>query len=242
MIFTILKRALGVLMKKPFALWGISLLSVLLTSLTWTLFGIIPGLAIGIVLLISTSMTMIYLEGYRGNGVKASDLFFCFKDGATTKRVLGGMTWMYLWIFLWSLIPIAGPIFALVRAYEYRLTPYILVTEPEVSVTDAIKVSSQRTHGYKLQMWLADFAYVLLFVAVSFVLGLFSAIPVLGGLFALVLVVLTIAFSALSPLFAGLVQAAFYEEITDNSKFCGNCGQRLRKEAGFCSSCGTPVN
>ena len=99
---------------------------------------------------------MIYLSGYRGENVQVVQLFSCFKDWQTAKRVILGMGWMALWIFLWALIPIVGPIFAIIRSYQYRLTPYILITEPEVSITDAIKESTKRTEGYKLKMWLAE--------------------------------------------------------------------------------------
>lgn len=241
MLMTIYGRAFKVLMKKPLKLWGISLLAIALSGVLSALCGVaIPVLGLGVAFLMSTSMTMIYLYGYRGQDVEVVQLFSCFKDWQTIKRVLLGLGWMLLWIFLWSLIPIVGPIFALVRTYEYRLTPYILVTEPEVSITDAIKVSSQRTNGYKLQMWLADFVYVLMFFVAVFVLGLLSGIPVLGVLFALALVVLYIGFIALAPLFTGLVQAAFYEEIA-NAKHCEGCGAKLAPGAEFCSACGKHV-
>lgn len=243
MMMTIYRRALKVLLKKPFKLWGLSLLAIALSSALGALCGFaIPILGIGVGLLISTAMTIIFLRGYRGEDVNILQLFDCFKDWATIKRVLLGLGWMYLWIFLWSLIPIVGPIFALIRVYEYRLTPYILVFEPEVPVTEAIKVSSQKTMGYKLQMWLADFVYVILFWVAAFVLGLFSAIPVLGLLFALVLIVLDIAFIALAPLFAGLVQAAFYEEINSTAvAYCSGCGFKLTEKVDTCPNCGRPI-
>lgn len=250
MIMTIYTRALKVLLKKPLKLWGLSLLSVALSGLITSLCGVaIPVLAIGIGLLMTTSMTMVYLYGYRGEEVEAVQLFSCFKDWNTIKRVLCGMGWMMLWIFLWSLIPIVGPIFAIIRSYEYRLTPYILVTEPEVAVTDAIKVSSQRTKGYKAKMFLADLLVGVAFFVVSLVLGLLGAIPYLGVLFALVLFVLTIAYAALAPLFMGLLQAAFYEEISNPTVIanvavvgnCANCGAPLAADAKFCPSCGKSV-
>ena len=243
MLMKIYGRAFAVLMKKPLKLWGISLLSIVLTGVLTALCGVaIPGLGLAVSLLMSVSMTMIYLAGYRGMDVKVVDMFSCFKNWQTIKRVVLGMAWMALWIFLWGLIPIVGPIFAIIRTYQYRLTPYILVTEPEVSVTDAIKVSKERTHGYKLQMWLADFVCVLLFFAAMLVLGLLSAIPVLGLLFALALVVLYLAFIALAPLFGGLVKAAFYEEITTNTvKFCTGCGAQLAADAAFCPHCGKQI-
>lgn len=259
MIMTIYKRALAVLMKKPLKLWGISLLAVVLSSVLTGLCGVaIPGLGLAVSLLLSTSMIMVYLHGYRGEDVQVLQLFDCFKDWNTIKRVVLGLAWMLLWIFLWGLIPIAGPFIAIVRSYEYRLTPYILITEPEVSITDAIKVSSQRTYGYKLKMWGAEVLfYVIIFVA-FFILGLLSAIPVLGVLIALATLVAMIAVSLLSPLFLGLVQAAFYEEISNptipqapvygapvqpqgTASFCPNCGAPYSSEdAAFCTSCGKP--
>lgn len=242
MLKTIYGRAFKVLMQKPLKLWGISLLSGVLSTVLSVLCGVaIPGLGLAVSLLLGTSMTMIYLKGYRGENVETTQLFSCFKDWKTIKRVVLGLAWMNLWIFLWALIPIVGPIFALVRAYEYRLTPYILVTEPDVSITDAIKASSARTQGYKLQMWLADIVYVLLFFVATLLLGLLSAIPILGVLFTVVLVVLSIGYAVLAPLFGGLVQAAFYEEISAGNKTCGNCGAKLPSGVAFCPTCGKSV-
>lgn len=240
MLMTIYGRALKVLMKKPLKLWGLSLLSIFLSSALSGLCGFaIPVLGISVSLLISTSMTVIYLRGYRGEEVEVAQLFACFKDWNTIKRVVLGLGWMNLWIVLWALIPIVGPIFALIRAYEYRLTPYILVFEPEISITDAIKISSQKTQGYKLKMWLADFVYVLLFIVAVVVLALLCAIPFLGVLFGIVLFVFVLAFIALAPLFAGLVQSAFYEEINATAvSFCSGCGFKLTSDVGFCPNCG----
>ena len=216
MIMAIYKRAFSVLMKKPIRLWGISLLYALLASIGTALCGIaIPifGLAVG--LLLETSMTMIFLHGYRGEDdqVKAVNLFECFRDWATIKRVLCGMGWMLLWIFLWSLIPIVGIIFGIIRTYEYRLTPYILVMEPDVKPTEAIKLSKERTKGWKGKMFGADILVVVLFYVVFLILMLLSRIPFAGFLFAIILVLFVICFIALVGLFMGLVQAAFYEEI-----------------------------
>lgn len=253
MIKIIYGRALKVLLKKPFALWGISLLNTLLVSVLTALCGAVPILAVAVTLLLNTSMTMVYLHGYRGDEVKAVHLFDTCKDWATVKRVLGGMGWMTLWTFLWGLIPIVGPIFAIIRTYEYRLVPYILVTEPDVAPTEAIKVSKERTNGYKGKMFGADLLAGVLFSAVCLVLGLLSAIPVVGVLFIIILVLLTIVYIVLLPLFLGLVQAAFYEEITNPTiaivqtssapgVFCPNCGNAVAANSAFCPNCGTKLN
>lgn len=253
MLKIIYTRALKVLMKKPLALWGISLLNVLLISVGSTLCGVVPILAIAITLLLSTSMIMVYLHGYRGEEVKAVQLFDAFKDWATIKRVLCGMGWMALWIFLWSLIPIVGPIFAMIRMYEYRLVPYILVTEPDVKPADAIKVSKERTMGYKAKMFWADVLVGVAIFVVSLVLGLLCAIPYVGVLFGIILFLFTVAAGVLTPLFMGLIQAAFYEEIQNPTIaivqtssapgiFCPNCGNAVAADSAFCPSCGNKLN
>lgn len=243
MLMTIYGRALKVLMKKPLKLWGISLLSIWLIGVLSGLCGFaIPILGISIALLLTTAMTIIYLRGYRGEDVKVVSLFECFKDWNTIKRVVLGLGWMLMWIFLWCLIPIVGPIFGIVRMYEYRLTPYILVFEPDVAITDAIKISKEKTKGYKLQMWLADFVYAIIFVIVALVLSLLAQIPYVGVLFVLVLFVLVVIYAALAPLFGGMVQAAFYEEI--NSKavgYCPNCGFKLSSDLPACPNCNKPL-
>lgn len=250
MISTIFKRAFAVVMKKPLALWGISLLCVALTGLVSLACGPVLILSIALTLLLETSMTMVYLHGYRGEGVKTVQLFDCFKDWATIKRVLCGMSWMALWVFLWSLIPIVGFVFAIIRTYEYRLVPYILVTEPDVSPTEALKVSKERTNGYKGKMFLAELlTYVIIFAAIL-VLGLLSAIPYVDILFGIITFVVVIAVLALTPLFLGLVQAAFYEEITHptmaakpaSGAFCPACGAAVTPGTGFCTSCGNKLN
>lgn len=214
MVMAIYKKAFGILMQKPLKLWGISLLYVFLSCVAGLLCGIaIPILGIAVTLLLETSMTLIFLRGYRGEDVRAVNLFDCFKDWATIKRVLCGMGWMLLWIFLWSLIPIVGIIFALIRTYEYRLTPYILVMEPDVKPTEAIKLSKQRTMGWKGKMFGADILVVVFFYVAFLILMLLSRIPYAGIIFAIILALFTILFCLLAPLFLGLVQAAFYEEI-----------------------------
>lgn len=257
MFFTICKRAFSVLLKKPLKLWGISLLSILLTYVLGLLCGVsIPGLALCVGLLIDTSMTMIYLYGYRGQEVESKQLFTCFKDWKTIKRVLCGMGWMNLWIFLWGLIPFAGFVFAIIKGYEYSLVPYILVTEPDVSITDAIKVSKERTNGYKWHMFLSNF---LPKIAVSVILGtlaLMGMIPAVGWLlFGIPAAVLSIVWTVLQPLYFGLVNAAYYEEITNPTialeapkaddkpnAFCSKCGASVDADTVFCSKCGNKVN
>lgn len=215
MIMTIYKRALAVLMRKPIKLWGISLLGGFLSIVLFLLCGfVIPGLGLAVSMLLSTSMTMVYLHGYRGEEVNAVQLFDCFKDWNTIKRVVLGLAWTNLWIFLWFLIPLAGPFIAIVRMYEYRFVPYILILEQDIPLTEAMKVSSQRTHGYKGKMWGAEVLFYGAYFVAELMLSLLSAIPFVGVLFGMVNFLVNLVFSLLSGLFMGLVRAAFYEEIS----------------------------
>ena len=236
-IKTIYSRAFAVLRKKPFLLWGISLLAMLLSALSVPLLGVIPAASIAVSMLLQTAMTLIYLRGYRGEEIAVTQLFDTFKDWKTVKRVLCGMGWASLWIFLWSLIPVAGIVFGIIRTYEYRLTPYILMHEPDVPITEAIKVSREKTRGYKARMFGADALYVVVIAAAEILLALLATIPYIGVLFGILSVVFTIAASLFGPLFLGLEQAAFYEEIT-HRRVCPRCGVELSPDARFCYNCG----
>lgn len=250
MIKTILTRAIQVVLKKPIRLWGISLLASLLTSVFGFLCGVtIPGLGIASSLLLSVGLTMVFLHGYRGEQVRAVQLFDAFKDWGTIKRTLCGMGWMTLWIFLWALIPIVGIVFAIIRSYEYRLVPYILVNEPDVKPTEAIKVSKERTMGYKTSMFLTDLIPVAAVIVVILVFGLLGMIPKAGGFFIFLLVVALILLALILPLLMGLIKSAYYEEITHPSmsiartavKVCPFCGETVDADVVFCPKCGQKI-
>ncbi len=202
------KKAIEVIMKKPFVLWGLSLLSVVIMFLGALITAPIFILGTVVSFLITCGMAKVYLDGLSGKEVNSEQLFACFNKNFL--KVAGGMAWMSLWIFIWALIPIAGPIIAIVKAYSYRFVPYILITKPEVSATEALRLSMKMTNGIKGQMFLADLCFVGGVWVASFVLGLFSAIPVLGTLFALVFAVLLIAVLVFGNIFTGLYQAYFF--------------------------------
>ena len=250
MIKTILTRAIQVVLKKPIRLWAIRLLASFLTSVFSFLCGItIPGLGIAVSLLLSVGLTMVFLHGYRGEQVRAVQLFDAFKDWATIKRTLCGMGWMTLWIFLWALIPIVGIVFAIIRSYEYRLVPYILVNEPDVKPTEAIQVSKERTSGYKTSMFLTDLIPIAAVIVVIIVFGLLGMIPKVGGFFIFLMIIALLLLCLLLPLLMGLIKSAYYEEITNptmsfvrtDEKICPFCGASVDVNAVFCPKCGQKI-
>lgn len=213
MIASMYKKAFAVLMKKPVQLWGITLLCLFLILLAYVGFGPVVAVSFAIQLALEAAMAMIYLTTYRtGQQPRATDLFSVFRKGRFL-RVVGGLAWMYLWIFLWALIPVVGFVFAMIRAYEYCFTPYILMTRDNVKPTQAIQLSKQMTMGYKGKLFWSQMFVVLGFLIVYLILLLFATIPYIGVLFGIIAVLFTLAFVLLAPLFLGLVQAAFYDHI-----------------------------
>lgn len=153
--FWIYRKIRKLLQTKPVQLWGISLLAGLLVWLAAIGFWAIPAVAWFLDLVFSGSMALIFLRAYQGAAPAVGDLFSPFRR-EQLPHVVGGMAWMSLWVFLWSLIPVAGLILGPVKLYTYRFAPYILMTRPDVKATDAIRISAQETRGYRGKMFLAD--------------------------------------------------------------------------------------
>ena len=204
------KKALDVLMKKPLVLWGLSLLSGLIVILGTVL--TIPVFALGFVVsyLVTCGMAKVYLDGLKGQEVNSDQMFACFNKNFL--RIAGGMAWRDLWVLIWALIPVAGPFLAVYKGYCYQFVPYILITKPEVTATQALRLSMEMTNGKKLQMFLADLCIFGGIFVVAFVLALMANIPYLGVLFAFVLFLVYIVVYAIAPVFTGLYRASFYEE------------------------------
>ena len=213
MVGYILKKSLSVLAKKPIMLWGISLLYVVIALLISTAGSALPLVAVPVTLTLGAGMSALFLDGYNGKPISSKQLFAGFsKDNFW--RVTGGMCWYFLWLTLWSFVPVVG----IIKAYSYRFTPYILITRPEIDATDALKVSMIETKGYKLMMFLTDLLIAAAITVAIVVLALLSAIPFAGILFGIILILFVIALIMFLPLFTGLVEAAFYQE-TKNGTF-----------------------
>lgn len=206
MVFQMIGRAFKALTtsdkKLNFKVIGLTWLASLLVYLAAFLCGAVPLLALAITALFEVALSILLLRVIRGEEVNSKQLFEGFKDWPTIKRWLIGMGWRELWILVWSLIPFAGVVFAVIKGYEYRLVPYILVNNPDVSPTEALKLSSEKTKGYKGKMFLAD----LVIAAGYSVISLLNFIPILGQL-------IMIVASVFLPVIEGLIAAAFYEEI-----------------------------
>ncbi len=206
----IYSKSFAIIKTKPLLLWGLSLLASLLCVLA-SVFAWLPILSIPLILVIYVGTVSVFLDSYRGKTVSSEQLFVGFKN---FWHYCGGMAWMLLWIIIWGLIPVAGVVFAVIKAYSYRFVPYILLNNPEISAFDALKESMKQTEGYRGRMFGAD-AIIIGGIAVAFILLiLLSMIPYMGIVFYVISILLWIAVSIFCPLVLGLFQAAFYDEIS----------------------------
>ncbi len=209
MIQYIYQNVFNVIKEKPVVLWGTSLLCTLL-SLLAIIFGVLPIISIPIILTLSASMAVIYVKGYRRETFTSQDLFTGFSN---ILHIAGGMAWMVLWLFLWLLVPLAGPVMFIVKGLSYSLTPYILIHQPEISATEALKVSMQQTKGYKGNMFLTYLVFAVAVWIICFVLAMLTAIEAISMIFGFLLFLVGLLLFLFAPFFLGLVQAAFYHEI-----------------------------
>ncbi len=249
MVRSIYSRTLNILSKLPFKLWGLSLLSGVLSVIV-TIFGVLPIITVPVIAVLNAGMVAVYFAAYNGQDVSSEQLLGGFKD---FKHIAVGMCWRTLWIFLWALIPVAGIFIAIYKSYQYAFTPYILNEEKEVGALDALKKSKQDTQGYKLQMFIAVALPVAAFFIVSLVLSLLGMIPYVGVFFTVVSTIISLAYSLISPLFFGLVQAGFYEYARKPVKKalpvrttvkvkCPKCEHENYADLKFCMKCGAKID
>jgi magnesium-transporting ATPase (P-type) len=121
------------------------------------------------------------------------------------------MGWRTLWLLIWFLVPIAGPIIAIVKFYSYRFVPYIMLADPDIQATEALKKSMLQTYGYKGKMFLADFLLGLAVAVVSFLFGLLLSLGPIGIFLAAIYFILLYA---LLPLIMGTLEAVYYDKIS----------------------------
>lgn len=89
----------------------------------------------------------ILLAQHDGGEYKIPDLFSEFHRFGTG---LAQLLLRFLYIFLWTLLFCIPGIIA---AYRYAMTPFILVENPEMSASEAIKRSKELMHGHKWELF-----------------------------------------------------------------------------------------
>lgn len=200
------KRAFEVILKKPIMLWGLSLLLGILSIIASLVTASIPFLSIAVGYLFTCGAVKLYMDGLKGKEVNSKQLFFAFNRNCV--KTAGAMAWQNLWSIIWAFVPIAG----IVKSYSYRFVPYIIVTHPEVSAFDALKISMKMTKGKKGQMFLADLIFGIAPGIVCGILSALGSIEFIGDVFNFINLLVFIALILFSGIFTGLYQAAFFNE------------------------------
>jgi hypothetical protein len=79
-------------------------------------------------------------------------------------------------IFLWTLLLIIPGI---IKAYAYRMVPYILADNPKIGVREAISLSNKMTMGHKFDMFVLDLSFIgwYLLGAVALGIGVLFVMP-----------------------------------------------------------------
>jgi len=122
------------------------------------------------------------IKVYRG---ETGDIGEMFSKGFNDYgRSLGGVLWMELFIFLWSLLFLIPGI---IKAIAYFMTPYLLADCPNVRPTEALKLSMRMTQGYKGEIFVMALSYIgwmLLNVLTANILYIFFVGPYMNTSFA----------------------------------------------------------
>lgn len=84
-----------------------------------------------------------------------------FSDITEALPVSAKIVWltiiMDVFIFLWSLLFIIPGI---VAAYRYRMAPFVLMDNPQLTAREALNISKRITQGHKMDLFLLDLSFI----------------------------------------------------------------------------------
>lgn len=143
----------------------------------WAVFSAVMGIMFLVYLLLGAPLRVGFAHFsrciYNNWTTSVSDMFRrTFGDYA---RNLGGMLFMDLFIFLWSLLFVIPGI---IKSLAYFAAPYLLAEFPAVRPTDAIKISMRMTNGYKGEIFYYSLSYIGWYLLSALTLGLLGLLYV----------------------------------------------------------------
>lgn len=107
-----------------------------------------------------------FLDASDGNSW-LGNLGYGFKNGYI--NIVSSMFLMSLFIFLWGLLLVIPGIY---KAYEYRMIPYLLAEDPNLSFSEAKRLSSEMMYGEKWDAFVLDLSFILWLFLSSITWGL----------------------------------------------------------------------
>jgi uncharacterized membrane protein len=148
---------------------------------------IIAAVMVGIIAVLSVFAFRIFLSAPLEVGVRkyfaqaAQDdvnmnyLGYSFAKGKYIE-VVKGMLLRAVFNFLWFLLFFFPGI---VKAYAYRMTPYILAENPHIGTRRAVELSNRMTRGHKWRMFVLDLSFIGWFLlgTIAFFVGVLFVLP-----------------------------------------------------------------
>ena len=114
---------------------------------------------------IETGMQKFFITNESGNA-KVGELGYAFDSNY--KNIATVMFFRTLYVFLWTLLFIIPGI---VKSYEYRMIPYILAENPNLSKEEAFGISRAMMTGNKMKAFIFDLSFLGWFILSAFTLG-----------------------------------------------------------------------
>ena len=134
-------------------------------------------LACAFIILISEPLTVggkkYFLKAREKKDTKVSVILDVYKN-KNWLHVAGIMFLKNLYNLLWFLTIIGG----IIKAYEYRMIPYILAQNPKVTKKEAFKLSKQMMKGNKWKTFVLDISFFLWYLLSVITFGLLSVLYV----------------------------------------------------------------
>jgi len=129
--------------------------------------------AMSVVLVVGVNMYGEYIKIFKQEKADVGELFSGLKINFLRK--LGGMAWMLLWYFLWSLLFIIPGI---IKLMSYFFIEFILVDCPNVTARQALKVSMRITQGHKMKIFIFTLSWIGWFLLGMLTLGILLVVYV----------------------------------------------------------------
>ena len=109
------------------------------------------------------------------NEVNLNNLGYSFEKGIYG-NIVKTMIWRAVFIFLWTLLLIIPGI---IKLYAYRMVPYILADNPNISYQRALELSEQMTNGHKFNIFVLDLSFIGWYILgfLAFFVGTLFVIP-----------------------------------------------------------------
>jgi len=124
-----------------------------------------------IVIPLGVNLEGMFAQIYRREQTNVGEMFSKFS--VNYLRKVGGMFLVGLFAMLWSLLLIVPGI---IKGIAYSMTPFILAECPNVTATDAIKLSMRMTKGHKGKLFVMMLSFIGWYLLSGLTLGILAIV------------------------------------------------------------------